>query len=183
MPHSNPDHERFYQDNDGNWWYQRQRPSRAKTGGYITARDRAEQRLCTQCGTPFLVVAAKARFRNQTRCRHCSGKESRPGTRILDSGYMMIKLDHSDPLWPNATKRNSRGWMPEHRWVMARALSRPLKRTETIHHINGNKTDNRLENLQLRKGRHGIGDIPQCADCGSKHIIYVGIGDAQETLA
>ena len=80
---------------------------------------------------------------------------------------MACLVPESDPL---AGMRNRMGYVLEHRLAMARSLGRPLTKSETVHHINGKRDDNRIENLQLRQGKHGKGVRHVCLDCGSHNV-------------
>ncbi len=50
---------------------------------------------------------------------------------------------------PGHPMANSADVVFEHRLVMAENLGRHLTANENVHHINGDKLDNRIENLEL----------------------------------
>lgn len=97
------------------------------------------------------------------------------GGRIIDaSGYVSVLAEDYPEF---QSMKNSIGYIREHRLIVALSLGRPLKRSETVHHINGDASDNRLENLQLRQGQHGSGVVMQCACCGSYDVRKVKIAE------
>lgn len=82
------------------------------------------------------------------------------GRYVTSEGYVKIRTQEFPEM------RGSHPYIPEHRLVMARCLGRPLTSREQVHHKNGNKGDNRIENLELRVGPHGSGAThAHCSTC------------------
>lgn len=89
------------------------------------------------------------------------------GGRFHSAGYIYVIMKNH----PSAGKN---GYILEHRAVMEKHLGRTLLSTEIVHHINGVRDDNRVENLQLFSSQreHKIAEYKEmnkCPTCG--HII------------
>lgn len=67
-----------------------------------------------------------------------------PGTGFVSHGYFCVPV-------PRSLRHLTGGETPypEHRLVMAQLLGRALRPDESVHHRNGNRLDNRPENLEL----------------------------------
>lgn len=50
---------------------------------------------------------------------------------------------------PKSSEARDNGYAPEHRLVVSKKLGRPLRDGEVVHHIDGDKQNNRAKNLQV----------------------------------
>jgi hypothetical protein len=152
----------YEQDEHGQWWYVAR-----------NYRSRAYPRSCERCGTTFHARRTDDIRHCSKRCGLMEGRHpSWKGGRIVHKGYVHVRPG-DDPM--GIAMASMRGYVAEHRLVMARALGRVLRPDEHVHHINGDKTDNRIENLELLARPHGPGVVLRCRSCGSRDIEPVAL--------
>jgi len=108
---------------------------------------------CPVCKMPRWVSLRKGKPESD-KCNQCKWdgrlKENHPlwvkNRTQYFQGYIQARLPSDNFFYPMADKR---GWVFEHRLVMAKSLGRCLHDWEIVHHKNHIKDDNRIENLQL----------------------------------
>lgn len=128
---------------------------------YVSQRMADRQpKACETCGFAFIPLTAVSRFCS-VRCKAAAALGN---VMVADDGYRLVRVPKGTP------GRYANGYILEHRHVLAQVLGRPLTKDESVHHINGDRADNRLENLQLRVGKHGSKQAFRCRDCGSQNV-------------
>jgi len=133
--------------------------------------------VCPDCNGWHSVRASELRRRKASGlCRPCSARRNSDnetrgpdhhfwkGGRIVDkNGYVLARrsLFSAEEQEILDGMFNPIDYIREHRATMALVLGRTLTPNEHIHHINGNKQDNRIDNLELID-HHGRTMCPNC---------------------
>ena len=92
------------------------------------------------------------------------------GGRSIQDGYITILLHSDDPFYEMAT---AKGYVREHRYIMAKHLNRFLLPSEHIHHRDGDRANNTVENLELISPQNHIPYKQMCKDCPLRKRIKV----------
>ena len=119
---------------------------------------KTRQLICKNCQKVLRVKNSEKRIFCSIKCSSAYQQgQPRPSNRG-ENNYKWkggrIKTVHGYVVTIKRPSNKLRGiYVREHRLIMALHLGRELLSSEIVHHINGDKTDNRIENLKLFKSQ------------------------------
>lgn len=96
---------------------------------------------CKECGKVKSTWPSQVKKFCSAKCATTHKTKSNIGNKILSHGYVLI--------YTKSERANCHGYEFEHRLVMEKHIGRLLTDSELVHHINGIKNDNRIENLVI----------------------------------
>lgn len=153
--------QKWLKDGNGTWWY--------VWRGY---RSRGELYKCDHCGILYpKLPSRKSKTNRFFCCKKCAGhgldslREMRGATHwSWKGGRNKVKNGYIELFVPDHPACRGNRYVREHRLVMEKHLGRYLEPWEQVHHRNGIKDDNRIENLELISRKVHLGQVT-CPHC------------------
>lgn len=107
-------------------------------------RDKLKPPVCKKCGKKLEYKSKTFLCRKHYLRASVGDKASHwKGGRIVnDAGYIFILSLHHP-------YKDCKNYVREHRLIVEKSIGRYLRKNEIVHHINGIRDDNRLENLKV----------------------------------
>lgn len=124
-------------------------PSSGLTDTWGRQNRRLVDKPCETCGKTFRPRRSAARFCS----RPCMWKQN-GGKNAKDESWWINPRGYIEG---RVLINGVRVYRKQHRWIMEQHIKRPLLTTEDVHHIDGNKSNNSIDNLVLiTHGQHSV---------------------------
>jgi len=119
---------------------------------------------CPDCGHEHWVRLHNGKPKSVGRCRPCRINQKmmkrdgsnngrwKGGRVVMSGGYIGVNLTPDDFFFAMIGDKRHGHYVLEHRLAMAKYINRCLLPWEVVHHKNGNRQDNCIENLELLSG-------------------------------